>query len=293
MERQARVGVIGGSGLYNIEGLANKEEIRLTTPFGDPSDAITVGILEGIDVAFLPRHGRGHRITPSELNFRANIFAMKQLGVRQLVSISACGSLREAFAPGHVVIPDQLFDWTRQRELTFFGRGLVAHIGLADPYCPHLSQAAFEATVAAGGTAHKGGTLITIEGPRFSTKAESRIYRQWGLDIIGMTGSPEAQLAREAEICYTCVAHITDYDVWHESEEPVTVEMVIQQLSKNVNMAKASLLHLLRHLPDPESCACGRALDAAIMTDLKTVPPQTKSELWPLVQRFFGEAGKG
>ncbi|HET7377568.1 MAG TPA: S-methyl-5'-thioadenosine phosphorylase, partial [Anaerolineae bacterium] len=212
---QIPLAIIGGSGLYDMEALTNIKEIKMKTPFGDPSDAIIVGTLANKRVAFLPRHGRGHRITPTEVNSRANIWALKSIGVERIVSISACGSLREDFAPRHIVIPNQLFDRTRNRSLTFFGNGLVGHIGLADPFCPELSQLVYAAVKGTGATVHQGGNFVTIEGPRFSTKAESKLFQQWGMDIIGMTAIPEANLAREAEICYACMAHVTDYDVWH------------------------------------------------------------------------------
>jgi len=236
-----RIGVIGGSGLYQMDALQDVTEVRLDTPFGAPSDAYVVGVLDGVRVAFLPRHGRGHRLTPSEVNSRANIWGFKQLGVERLISITACGSLREDLAPGHIVIPDQLFDRTRGRPLTFFGDGIVVHISLADPFCPHLSQVIYAAVQETGAPVRLGGAFVTIEGPRFSTKAESRVFRQWGLDIIGMTAVPEAQLAREAEICYAAMAHVTDYDVWHEAEEPVTVEMVVRRLLANVEVTRAAL----------------------------------------------------
>ncbi|NTU66134.1 MAG: S-methyl-5'-thioadenosine phosphorylase, partial [Chloroflexi bacterium] len=246
---QVKLAVIGGSGLYNIEALTDVKEYKIKTPFGDPSDAIVVGTLAGQRVGFLPRHGRGHRILPTEVNARANIYALKMLGVERILSVSACGSLREEFAPQHIVIPDQLFDRTRGRALTFFGNGIVAHIGLADPFCPHFSELVYEAVKQTGATVHKGATLVTIEGPRFSTKAESSLFRQWDMGIIGMTAIPEANLAREAEMCYCCMAHVTDYDVWHVEEEPVTVTMVIERLLANVDVSKQAIVNLLPALP--------------------------------------------
>ncbi|HNT05581.1 MAG TPA: S-methyl-5'-thioadenosine phosphorylase, partial [Anaerolineae bacterium] len=225
--QKALLGIIGGSGVYDMEGLTAVTEERVSTPYGDPSDAITVGTLSGTRIAFLPRHGRGHRIMPAEVNSRANIYALKSLGVEYIVSISACGSMREDFAPRSIVIPDQIFDRTKCRPNSFFGNGLVVHISFDEPYCPTLSDLVFKAVKKTGATVHKGGTFLVIDGPQFSTKAESRIYRQWGVDIIGMTAIPEAKLAREAEICYAAMAHVTDYDVWHETEEPVTVAMLI------------------------------------------------------------------
>jgi 5'-methylthioadenosine phosphorylase len=262
-----RIGVIGGSGLYQMEGLEDVREIRVTTPFGDPSDALIAGRIDGVPVVFLPRHGRGHIHTPTEVPYRANIHALKQLGVEKILSISACGSLRENLHPGDIVVPDQLFDFTKNRPGSFFGEGLVAHVSVAEPFCPVLSALLFDAVAAAGGTVHRGGTLITIEGPRFSTKGESLVYRKWGMDVIGMTASPEVFLAREAGICYATMAHITDYDVWHESEEPVTVEMVIQVLHHNVGLAQQSIRLLVPHLVETSTnCACAHALDTAIIT---------------------------
>src|SRR3990172_10532452 len=245
--------VIGGSGLYNMAGLKDIEEHDLTTPFGKPSDPVVVGTLRspaseaaggGKRGAFLARHGKGHRINPSEGNYRANIFALKLLGVERIIAVSACGSLREDYAPGHIVIPDQIFDNTKGRERSFFGRGFVAHVGVADPFCDDLSAQLYQAVKAAGATVHKGGSFITIEGPRFSTKAESHAFRSWGMSLVGMTTSPEAFLAREAEMCYACMAHVTDYDVWHMSEAPVTVEMVIRILNKNTEVAQQAIAKL-------------------------------------------------
>ena len=271
-----RIGVIGGSGLYQMEGLEDVHEIRVTTPFGDPSDALVAGRIEGVPVVFLPRHGRGHVHTPTEVPYRANIYALKQLGVEKIISISACGSLREHLHPGDIVVPDQLFDFTKNRTYSFFGEGLVAHVSVADPFCPVLSALLFDAGVAAGGTVHRGGTFITIEGPRFSTKGESLVYHQWGMDIIGMTASPEAFLAREAGMCYATMAHITDYDVWHESEEPVTVEMVIQVLQRNVGLAQQALRLLVPRLVEANAeCACASALDTALITARDHIPTAT------------------
>jgi 5'-methylthioadenosine phosphorylase len=271
-----RIGVIGGSGLYQMEGLKDVREIHVTTPFGDPSDALIAGVIDGVPVAFLPRHGRGHVHTPAEVPYRANIHALKQLGVEKVISVSACGSLREHLHPGDIVVPNQLFDFTKNRAGSFFGEGLVAHISVAEPFCPALSTLLFDAVVSAGGTAHQGGTFITIEGPRFSTKGESRVFRQWGMDIIGMTASPEAALAREAGMCYATMAHITDYDVWHESAEPVTVEMVIQVLQRNVGLAQQALRLLTPHLLEtPPMCACAHALDSALITARERIPAAT------------------
>jgi 5'-methylthioadenosine phosphorylase len=246
-----------------------------------------VGTLSGRRVAFLPRHGRGHRISPTELNSRANIFALKSLGVQRIVSISACGSLREDYAPRHIVIPDQIFDRTRQRPLTFFGNGLVVHISFAEPFCPELSAALYQAVKATGAVVHNGGAFVVIEGPRFSTKAESHVFRHWGMDIIGMTAVPEAQLAREAEICYATMAHVTDYDVWHASEDTVTVEAVVRNLLANAEVAKQAIRQLVPELPEERACDCQHALRDAIITDPKAVPDQVKKDLALLVGKYL------
>jgi 5'-methylthioadenosine phosphorylase len=284
---QVKLGVIGGSGLYDIEALKDVKEYQIKTPFGDPSDAIVVGTLAGQRVAFLPRHGRGHRLLPTEVNARANIFALKLLGVERILSVSACGSLREEFAPRHIVIPDQLFDRTRGRNLTFFGNGLVAHVGLADPFCAEFSQRVYEAVQQTGATVHKDATLVTVEGPRFSTKAESNLFRQWGIGIIGMTAIPEANLAREAEICYACMAHVTDYDVWHVEEEPVTVTMVIERLLANVEVSKQAITNLIPMLPAERQCDCAHALDSALITNRAVVPEKVKRDLAPLIGKYL------
>ena len=283
---QVKLAVIGGSGLYNMDALTDVKEYRLKTPFGDPSDAITVGTLAGQRVGFLPRHGRGHRILPTEVNARANIYALKMLSVERILSVSACGSLREEFAPRHIVIPDQLFDRTRGRALTFFGSGIVAHIGLADPFCAHFSELVYEAVKQTGATVHKGATLVTIEGPRFSTKAESSLFRQWGMGIIGMTAIPEANLAREAEICYCCMAHVTDYDVWHVEEEPVTVTMVIERLLANVEVSKQAIANLVPTLPAERDCDCEHALRDALITDRAAIPDRVKRDLTPIIGKY-------
>jgi 5'-methylthioadenosine phosphorylase len=282
-----RLGVIGGSGVYDMQALTDVTEVKPKTPFGEPSDAIVVGTLSGQRVAFLPRHGRGHRISPTELNSRANIFALKSLGVERIVSVSACGSLREDYAPRHIVIPDQLFDRTRARPLSFFGGGLVAHISFAEPFCSDLSQALYRAVQATGATVHQGGAFVTVEGPRFSTKAESNVFRKWGMDIIGMTAVPEAQLAREAEICYATMAHVTDYDVWHATEETVTVEAVIKNLMANAEVARRAIQNLVSILPAQRSCACQHALRDAIITNRDVIPERIKKGLELLVGKYL------
>jgi 5'-methylthioadenosine phosphorylase len=269
-----------------MQSLTDIEEVMPKTPFGDPSDAIVVGTLSGQRVAFLPRHGRGHRISPTELNSRANIFALKSLGVERIVAISACGSLREDYAPRHIVIPDQILDRTRGRPLTFFGDGLVVHISFAEPFCPSLSQSLYEAVKATGATVHRGGAFVVIEGPRFSTKAESNVFREWGMDIIGMTAVPEAQLAREAEICYTSMAHVTDYDVWHETEETVTVEAVIKVLLANADVARKAIQALVPALPEARTCDCQHALRDAIITNRDVIPEHVKKALAILVDKY-------
>lgn len=283
----ATLAVIGGSGLYSMPGLTEARELDLDTPFGKPSAPIVVGSLEGQKIAFLARHGIGHHISPSEINYRANIYALKSLGVERVVSISACGSLREDFAPGHIVIPDQIYDNTRLRVRSFFGDGLVAHISVADPVCGDLSYQLETATRSTGVTVHRNGTFITIEGPRFSTKAESNLFRSWGMSIIGMTASPEAFLAREAEMCYAIMAHVTDYDVWHVSESPVTVEMVIETLKKNTHVAQEAVRKLAASFEVQRRCECGSALASALITDPARIPSQTKSKLKLLIEKYI------
>ena len=281
------LGIIGGSGLYAMEGLEDVQEHTLETPFGRPSAPIVVGTLEGQRVAFLARHGSGHHISPSEINYRANIYALKSLGVERVVSISACGSLREDYAPGHIVIPDQLFDFTRNRPRSFFGEGLVAHVSVPEPFCPDLSGHLAAAVEATGATLHRGGTYITIEGPRFSTKAESNVFRSWGMSLIGMTTAPEAFLAREAEMCYAVMAHVTDYDVWHVDEAPVTVEMVIETLRRNLRTAQEAIRNLVRRLPAERHCSCSTALANALITDPAVIPPETRKKLSLLVGKYL------
>jgi 5'-methylthioadenosine phosphorylase len=285
----AILGIIGGSGVYDMEALKDCSEVHVTTPFGDPSDAIVVGTLADLRVAFLPRHGRGHRIMPTEVNSRANIYALKSLGVEYIVSISACGSMRQDYAPRDIVIPDQLFDRTKCRPSTFFGNGLVAHVSFDEPYCPVLSELVYEAVQKTGATVHKGGTFLVIEGPQFSTKGESRIYRQWGVDIIGMTALPEAKLAREAEICYAAMAHVTDYDVWHETAAPVTVAMLIDNLRANAAITKQAVVDLAPLVAKQKgrTCKCASALSTAIITQRDRIPATIKRDLGPLVDKYL------
>lgn len=282
-----KIGVIGGSGLYKMEGLDDVEEVSISTPFGEPSDNYIVGTLEGRRVAFLPRHGRFHTISPTELNSRANIWGMKKLGVKYIIAANACGSLREDYAPRHIVIPDQLFDRTRSRELTFYQNGVVVHMSVARPFEPELEDILYDSVKEAGGTVHKGGNFVIIEGPRFSTKGESAIFRKWGCDIIGMTTIPEAFLAREAEIAYATMAHVTDYDVWHESEEEVTVDAVIANLNANVTIAKEAIRNAVKKLAGEPEWPSHSALASAIISRRKKeyVPDDT----WARLELFIGK----
>lgn len=281
--------IIGGSGLYKFDALEDVTQVEITTPFGSPSSPIILGSLSRKKVAFLARHGIGHFISPTEVNYRANIYALKVIGVEQIISISACGSLREDYAPGSIVIPDQLFDFTNNRTRSFFGEGLVVHVSVAEPFCPRLSSALHESVVSTGAKTHLGGTLITIEGPRFSTKGESDLYRSWGMSIIGMTACPEAFLAREAEICYTTMAHVTDYDVWHLTEESVSVEMVVNTLHKNTSIAQKAVQRLVENLSTDRSCDCGHALENAFITQKDKVPPSTRQKMDLLVKKYLPE----
>jgi 5'-methylthioadenosine phosphorylase len=287
-----KIGVIGGSGLYNMPGLIDVQERDMSTPFGPPSGPIRIGMLAGQRVAFIARHGRGHTLTPTEVPYRANIFALKTLGVRQVISVSACGSLREDFAPGHVVVPDQLIDWTRDnRASSFFGDGLVGHISVADPFCAELSAVVAAAIEAAGGTVHRGGTFVTCAGPRFSTRAESALFQSWGGGIVGMTTSPEAFLAREAEMCYAVMAHVTDYDVWHGTEEAVTVEIVLQRLNANVELAQNALAGAVERLAGGiADCTCYHALETALITARDRIPAETLARLRPLVGKYLEQS---
>ena len=284
-DEQATVGVIGGSGLYDIEGLTSTRSIRVRTPFGAPSDAITVGSLEGIRVAFLSRHGRGHLLNPSGINYRANIFALKSLGVSHVISVSAVGSMKESIQPGDVAVPDQFIDLTKRRVSTFFDEGIVAHVAFGEPICAELRQVLLSAGERVGATLHRSGTYLCMEGPQFSTKAESRLYRQWGVDVIGMTNMPEAKLAREAELCYATMALVTDYDCWHETEEAVTVEAVLGTLHRNVALAKRILRAAMPSFAKPIDCSCHRALDNAILTAPKRIPSAARKKLSLLIDR--------
>ena len=287
MGEQVRIGIIGGTGLYQMEGFTGVREVAVETPFGKPSDSLMVGELEGRAVAFLPRHGRGHRILPHELNFQANVFAMKTLGVEFLLSVSAVGSLKEEYAPLDVLVPDQFIDRTQQRRSTFFGRGLVAHVAFAHPFCPVLSRRMVEGCGEAGARHHVGGTYVCMEGPQFSTLAESRLYRSWGADVIGMTNLQEAKLAREAEICYATLAMVTDYDCWHPEHDAVTADSVMVVLGKNVATARAVLRGVVKRLPQPRECECAHALRSAFLTAPELVPESLKRELAPIVGRYI------
>ncbi len=285
--KEATVAVIGGSGLYEMDGLSGVDFIEVDTPFGKPSDAIAVGSLDGTPVAFLPRHGRGHRLNPSHIPARANIFALKTLGVQRIISISAVGSLKEDYSPLDLVIPSQLIDRTRQRASTFFEEGMVVHIGFAEPFCPATSRLIHQSARDMGITAHPGGTMVVMEGPAFSTRAESFMYRSWGADVIGMTALPEAKLAREAEMCYATMAWITDYDCWHESAETVTVEMVVQNLLKNVANSKEMIRRVIPQLDGTLECSCSTALKDAIITHPQGVSEEVKRKLAPLVGHYM------
>ena len=281
------IGIIGGSGLYDMAELTDREERRVETPFGEPSAPYVIGTLRGKRVAFLARHGAGHRYLPSELNFRANIFGFKTLGVEYILSASAVGSLKEEYKPMDLVIPDQFLDRTRGRISTFFGRGLVGHVGFAHPFCAPLSKLAFAAAKTAGATVHNGGTYVCMEGPQFSTLAESKLYRSWGMDVIGMTNLQEAKLAREAEICYTTIALVTDYDCWHPEHDHVTVEMIVANLTQNAKMAQQVIANAVAALPFERTCECATALKYAIITRPDAIPAEVKKDLAPIVGKYF------
>jgi len=287
MSEAITIGIIGGSGLYDMAELIDREERTVKTPFGDPSGPYVVGTLRGQRVAFLARHGAGHRLSPSELNYRANIFGMKLLGVEYILSASAVGSLQERYVPQQLVIPDQFFDRTKARISTFFGDGLVAHVGFAHPVCGLLGTVAYDSCTAVGATVHKGGTYVCMEGPQFSTLAESKLYRSWGMDIIGMTNLQEAKLAREAEICYATIALVTDYDCWHPDHDSVTVDMIVQNLVANAKTAQAVIADAVSRLPYERTCECARALQHAIITRPDAVPARVKQDLAPIIGRYM------
>ena len=290
---QAEIGIIGGSGLYSMPGFSDAQEVRLQTPFGDPSDAYITGTLAGRKVAFLARHGRGHRILPSELNFRANIYGFKQLGVERILSLSAVGSLKEEHKPTEFVIPDQFFDRTRTRVSTFFGEGVVAHVAFADPVCPEVAHVAHTACRAVGVSGKLGGTYICIEGPQFSTKAESNVYRSWGMDVIGMTNLQEAKLAREAEICYATVAMVTDFDCWHPDHDSVTVEQIVGVLTKNAQNACNLVREAVAEMPRTRKCKCGSALAMAVMTQRDAIPQAGQQRLALLLDKYLTDKKAG
>ncbi len=283
----AQIGIIGGSGLYDMAELTDREQVSVSTPFGEPSAPYVVATLRGRRVAFLARHGVGHRLMPSELNFRANIYGFKVLGVERILSASAVGSLKPEYPPQDIVIPDQFFDRTKGRLSTFFGRGLVAHVGFAHPVCGDLSKAAYDAARSVGAHAHLGGTYVCMEGPQFSTLAESRLYRSWGMDVIGMTNLQEAKLAREAEICYATLALVTDYDCWHPDHDSVTVEMIVTNLLQNAKTAQAIIAETVGRLAAPRTCACASALATAIITSRDAISPQTRQDLLPIVGKYL------
>jgi 5'-methylthioadenosine phosphorylase len=283
----AQIGIIGGSGLYDMAEVTDRQQVSIRTPFGEPSGPYVLGTLRGRPVAFLARHGAGHRYSPSELNFRANIFGFKTLGVEFILSASAVGSLREEYKPLDIVIPDQFFDRTKGRVSTFFGNGLVAHVAFAHPFCTRLSEIAFESGRTAGATLHKGGTYVCMEGPQFSTLAESRLYRSWGMDIIGMTNLQEAKLAREAEICYATLALVTDYDCWHPDHDSVTVEMIVANLTQNARTAQQVIANAVERLPYERTCECASALKYALITRPDAIPDQVKQDLAPIVGKYL------
>ncbi|MBL7125724.1 MAG: S-methyl-5'-thioadenosine phosphorylase [Dehalococcoidales bacterium] len=284
---QAKIAVIGGSGLYDIEGMKDIEEVDMLTPFGVTSDKIVVGKLGGVGVAFLPRHGRGHRLLPTEVPYQANIYALKSLGVERIIGINSVGSLNEAFQPNDLLIPDQLIDRTRLRANTFFGEGIVAHIPFGEPFCPSLSQLVYQSAKDSGATVHKGGTCVVMEGPAFSTRAESMLYRSWGVDVIGMTALPEAKLAREAEICYAVIACITDYDCWHRGHDAVTAEMIISRLRQNIDTAKQIIKLAVGRVAEKRDCDCATALSTAIVTAPDVMPAAQKKKLDLLIGKYL------
>jgi 5'-methylthioadenosine phosphorylase len=283
---QARIGVIGGTGLYEIEGMTDIVQVDIDTPFGKPSDSIGIGRVADTCIAFLPRHGIGHRISPTEVPYRANIFALKSLGVEFIISSNSCGSFKEDIRPGHLLIPDQIIDRTQKRTNTFFGEGIVAHIQFADPFCPVLSKIIYDAALETGAIVHLGGTFIAMEGPAFSTRAESRLYKSWGADVIGMTVLPEARLAREAEICYASIACATDYDSWHETNETVTVEAILSIMRSNINNARKTIRLAAGRMPVKRECTCAGALGPALVTDMSMVPEEQMKRLYLLIGKY-------
>ena len=283
---QAKIGVIGGTGLYDIEGLKDIEEVDIDTPFGKPSDTITIGKLEGVGIAFLPRHGKGHRIMPTEIPARANIYALQSLGVEHIIAVNSAGSFKEKIKPGDLVIPDQLIDRTRSRADSFFGEGIVAHIPFAEPFCPDLSKILYEVAKETGASVHPRGTYVVMEGPAFSTRAESRLHRSWGADVIGMTALPEAKLAREAEICYAIIACSTDYDSWHEKKEPVSVDVILNIQRQNIDMTKKIIKLAVNRIPKRRDCGCATALKTAIVTDPELIPSEQKKKLDLLIGKY-------
>jgi len=284
---EAKIGVIGGTGLENIEGMTDVEEVDVNTPFGKPSDTIVIGRLGGVGVAFLNRHGRGHRISPSELPARANIHALKSLGVEHIIALCSAGSFKKEIEPGHLLIPDQLIDRTRTRVSSFFGDGIVAHIPFADPFCPELSQVLYDSAKEVGATVHPKGTFVVMEGPAFSTRAESRLYRSWGADLIGMTALPEAKLAREAEICYAIIGCVTDYDSWWERVEPVTVDVILSTMRHNVDTAKNIIKLAVSRIPEKRDCPCPATLETAIVTAPEMIPPEQKKKLSLMIGKYL------
>ena len=290
---QAEIGIVGGSGLYEMEGLERAREVRLNTPFGRPSDALILGVLDGVRVAFISRHGRGHLLSPSEINYRANLYALKSVGVTRVISVSAVGSMKEGLKPGEVVVPDQFIDHTKRRASTFFDEGIVAHVALADPVCHQLSSVLFKAAQETGAVVHQGGVYLCIEGPQFSTRGESRLYRKWGVDVIGMTNMPEAKLAREAEVCYATLALVSDFDCWHDTEASVTVDMILATLRSNAALAKRILRASLRIGSEPRVCACAQALEHAIVTAPQRISSGTRKRLRLLLgRRLPGSKGE-
>ncbi len=281
------IGVIGGSGLYEMEGLTRVTTVKVATPFGKTSDDFIIGTLHGKRVAFLPRHGRGHRLLPTDINYRANIYGMKKLGVQRIISVSAVGSMKEKIRPGDIVIPDQFTDLTKHRRSTFFGNGVVAHVGMAEPVCADLGKVLIASGKKVGARVHRNGTYVCMEGPQFSTRSESLTYRKWNVDVIGMTNATEAKLAREAEICYSTIALATDYDCWHHSEEAVTVEAVLAVMKHNVETSKAMIREAVKMLTAGRSCGCGEALNNAIMTPEKLIPAKTKKDLAPIIGKYL------